>query len=197
MQTGHNFVQIPAENQFSVTLHGSDIDPNDNVWMAAYGEPFLLSTNPATFQTSGSLQTNTVNGIFQWTPASSHARAQDYIVVFRIGDHQFIYDETVLVKVGLSTGFNDLAADDFGNVFPNPADRNIFVPVSLSESAEIAVKIYDILGKRVSTFESQRYDKGNHLIGFNVDLTSGQYFMVIESNNKVVSTQKVIVNRAR
>ena len=193
---GHHFIQLASGNTFSVTLHGEDPDLNDQVWMDAYGEPFFLSTDPATFHTSGALQTNTINGIFQWTPSSAHVRSNDYVVVFRIGDFQFIYDETVLIKVGLGTGVNQITSDDFGNVFPNPADRNVFVPVNLAAKAQISLKIYDILGKRVAGFDPAQYDKGTHLIGFNLDLNAGQYFMVIESNDKVVSTQKLIISKS-
>ena len=191
---GYNTALLPPGNMFSVTLQGTDTDLSDVLTIDAYGEPFILNSNPATF-TSTSSSNGTVSGVFQWTPDASQARPQPYIVVFRINDGTWTYDETVLVNVGSAVSVNETEVSPVGPVYPNPVSNRVFVPLELSETTNVAVNIYDLAGKKVLSFTENRYNRGTHLIGLNLDLGNGQYLISIDSGERVLSLQKIIVNK--
>jgi hypothetical protein len=86
--------------------------------------------------------------------------------------------------------------------FPNPVrppEREIFanpnttIPFSLPQRAWVTLKIFDILGRKVSTLVDQELDSGEHFIAFEArKLKSGIYFYQLQMKN-FIATKKMLV----
>ena len=192
---GHLVANVSVNAPFTVSLLAEDAQ-NDQIEFFAYGEPFLLANNAATFSTQIISGTKTL-GTMDWTPLPSHARTNPYIVVFRTRDHIFSMDETVLFSVGNFTGIDDDSSSDIGDVYPNPATNLVMVPINLERDANITITLYTVLGTKVAEFADKKYTAGNHLETLNLDVANGEYFITLVENGKTLTTKKVIVSNNR
>ena len=75
-----------------------DPDPNDQVFFEAYGEPFILQ-NPPTFFTEPTIHGNEIETFIAWTPSAAEVRPEPYLVVLRLMDGTYMYDESILPKL--------------------------------------------------------------------------------------------------
>ena len=84
------------------------------------------------------------------------------------------------------------------SVFPNPTVDPIFINISLIETENISLELYNIEGKLLQTFYKQENISGNITIRENLnDFPSGVYFLKLylgdtNDNNKQVITKKLI-----
>lgn len=109
----------------TVQFNVDAIDPNigDLVTLSGSGQPFSVSSNPATFNTVGN---NPVNGSFTWNTDCSHIKAGTYQVLFAAQDNGnplFSDYKQAVIKV-VPPKLTGVTANAFGNgvnVSWNPA----------------------------------------------------------------------------
>jgi|TARA_B100000768_G_C11258793_1_gene367742 hypothetical protein len=191
---GYPYVQIAPGQNYQVHLLASDADINDVVSMSSFGEPFSLTASESTFSYNFTGNGNEIEGTFSWNPALSHVRLEPYIVVFRTSDNFFYYDETVQIEVtNNSTTVENFEELKMHNIYPNPANTNFSLPLTLSKDKDIEISIHNILGVKVSS-EQLNLSAGNHVLVMNFELQNGQYFVnVINKNGLIITTKKLIV----
>jgi hypothetical protein len=70
--------------------------------------------------------------------------------------------------------------------YPNPFNSTTLISYSLSEESFVKLKIYDVLGQKISDLVNDLQSPGNHQINFSGNnLSPGAYYYSIEaSNNK-------------
>jgi hypothetical protein len=79
--------------------------------------------------------------------------------------------------------------------YPNPFNPSTTISYSLKEGNHVSLKVFDVLGKEVSTLVNQYQNAGNYSFKFNaVSYMSGIYFYRIESGN-FVSVKKMILSK--
>ena len=93
---------------------------------------------------------------------------------------------TVTYEISSATGVNDI--DIISQFYPNPAKESIYFEYYLDKSANLV--IMDILGNQIK--QVQILDDGKQKVNIS-DLSKGIYFGSIISDNKIKSTQKIIV----
>jgi len=80
--------------------------------------------------------------------------------------------------------------------FPNPFNPNTKIRFYIPESASdkfIVIKVYDVLGREITTLAEGRFNNGWHDVNFNANgLTSGVYFYRMFSNG-LAQTRKMIL----
>ena len=77
--------------------------------------------------------------------------------------------------------------------YPNPFNPSTQISVSVPESGNYTLKVYNILGQEVATLLNSKINAGNHTFNFDAsNLTSGIYFYTFRGNN-VVKTKKMIL----
>jgi hypothetical protein len=191
---GYPYVKIAPGQNYQVHLLASDADVNDVVSMDSYGEPFGLTTAASTFSYVATGNGNEIEGTFAWTPDMSQVRANPYLVVFRISDNFFYYDETVQIEVTMNTtAVNEIENFRVKDIYPNPANNSFTLPISLEKGQQISVDIYNVLGIKVSS-EALNLTNGNHLLVKNFDLQGGQYFVnITNANGLTITTKKLLV----
>ena len=68
--------------------------------------------------------------------------------------------------------------------FPNPFNPVTKINFAIPKPGFVSLKIYDLLGKEVSTLVNQNLHSGNYSVDFNgINLSSGVYLYKIESDN--------------
>jgi len=101
------------------------------------------------------------------------------------------YNEALLLRIG------DYAnADDQMIVYPNPADREAVVSITLDKNMNGELKLYDLTGKQVSQpGNATFFHKGANEIRFDTyNLNPGIYVCVFNAGGKTF-TRKIVVSR--
>ena len=188
---GHYYKTLPVNTPVNISLLAEDLEGNQ-VEFLTYGEPYLLTQNPATFNTF-TITPSKVMGIFQWTPDMSQARTNPYIVVFRTRDEVFSFDETVLFFVGSATGISQQDNEVTGPLYPNPAINMVWVPVSLEAASEVSVVLFNSAGMKAATYDFGTLPAGNHMQQLELDLAAGLYTITLLKDGHSQTTQKLLV----
>jgi hypothetical protein len=84
----------------------------------------------------------------------------------------------------------------FGQPHPNPAAGEVFVPFHIGENmgeVNIAIQVYDGLGRYVETIASDKFSTGDHQAVWNTGGRSGLFVVSMASGDGQVSRTKVIV----
>ena len=96
----------------------------------------------------------------------------------------------------------ELKINDFSlsNNYPNPFNPTTIIKYTIPERSNVLLKVFDTLGKDVSTLLSDEQPKGNYEIEFNAsELTSGIYFYSLQvypangGTGEFVETKKMIL----
>ena len=78
--------------------------------------------------------------------------------------------------------------------YPNPTNNNLSVIFELAENRNIEVKIYNVLGKEISTLISNNMEEGYHSLDVDLgNVDSGLYFVSIISEGVVIETKSLVV----
>ena len=191
---GYPYVKINPGQNYQLHLLASDADINDVVSMQAFGEPFNQIVSPSSFSVTPTGNGNEIDGEFSWTPDIADVRTTPYLVVFRTSDNQFYYDETVQFEVTLSsTALENINGMEVSDIYPNPANNRLFIPISLDKSDNISIEIYNMIGVKLSV-NNMNLSTGNHMIMKDIDLNSGQYIVVIrDKDGTAINTQQLII----
>ena len=66
--------------------------------------------------------------------------------------------------------------------YPNPFNPSTKISFTVPKKVNVAIKVYNILGKQICTLSDKEYETGNHEVYFNAgNLSSGIYFYRIEA----------------
>ncbi len=77
--------------------------------------------------------------------------------------------------------------------YPNPFNPTTSISYQLSESGKVNMKVYDMLGKEVSTLVDENQIEGFYKVNFDASsLSSGIYFYKIQTEN-FIETKKMIL----
>ncbi|MEG8945934.1 T9SS type A sorting domain-containing protein [Rosettibacter firmus] len=80
--------------------------------------------------------------------------------------------------------------------YPNPFNPITTISYQIPEGGFVILKIYDVLGREISTLVNQFQNAGNYYINFDgSNLTSGVYFYKLSVNSQHSSTKKMILLR--
>jgi hypothetical protein len=183
---GYPYVKIMPGQNYQLHLLASDADVNDVVNMEAFGESFNQTTSLSTFNVVSTGNGNEIEGTFSWTPDVNDLRSFPYLVVFRTSDNVFYFDETIQFEVtNNTTSIESVSGMGISNIYPNPANNRLYIPVVSDNSENISIEIYNLLGIKVSS-SSLHLSVGSHLIIKDINLSSAQYIVVVKDNNGVV-----------
>ena len=82
------------------------------------------------------------------------------------------------------------------NVYPNPVSDNLNIEYTISNSTQVEVKMFDMLGNVVDVFTLQTKVAGNYVNNFKIDRNKyrkGIYFVELITND-TKSTQKILID---
>jgi len=77
--------------------------------------------------------------------------------------------------------------------YPNPFNPSTKIKFEIPEAARVLIKVYDVLGKEVTTLVNENKTAGSYIVDFNASgLTSGVYFYKLIAG-KYSDTKKMII----
>ena len=80
--------------------------------------------------------------------------------------------------------------------YPNPVKQQTTIKYRIVEDAAVAITIFDINGRKVTSLVNQKQDAGIYELNWSVDdLKNGMYFATLSSNGKTLQTIKIIVSK--
>jgi len=110
---------------------------------------------------------------------------RDYLLSLLPGDK---------LSEAMKESINALKTGELLQNVPNPFNNSTQIWYKLDEEAVVAVNVFDYTGKRVSTINAGRMDKGSHFVEFSsVGLPAGIYFYSLEVNGWVSDSRKMTV----
>ncbi|MAT56597.1 MAG: hypothetical protein CMF23_01335 [Ignavibacteriae bacterium] len=79
--------------------------------------------------------------------------------------------------------------------YPNPFNPSTTITYQIAEEGNVTLKIFDILGREISTLVNDFQKPGEYKIKFanNINLASGVYFYQLKMKNKVISKKMMIL----
>ena len=106
----------------------------------------------------------------------------------RMNNGEGLNDETrhTLTWAGTGTSIDDKGEfpDTFnlGNAYPNPFNPSTVIPYETGVAGQVTIRVYDILGRLVSTLYNGPQSAGKHQVRFEANgLTSGKYLVRMEA----------------
>lgn len=96
---------------------------------------------------------------------------------------------------GVSQKIEEVPSDyKLSQNYPNPFNPATSIKFSIPKSGLVTLRVYDILGREVSTLVNEYKSYGTYIVDFNASgLTSGLYFYKIEVNNFVEVKKMMLV----
>ncbi|MCS6990157.1 MAG: T9SS type A sorting domain-containing protein [Chloroherpetonaceae bacterium] len=148
------------------------------------------STNQANWTTLGFVRgagTTTEAQSYSFLDASATGR-----VFYRLKqidfDGQFEYSNVIEVNAGLPKTFA------LEQNYPNPFNPTTTIAYQLPTASDVSLKVYDMLGKEVTTLVNARQDAGAYSVNFNANnLASGLYFYRLQAGNFVQTRKMMLV----
>ena len=161
----------------AIDKYGSQrLHTNGDITFGISGAGTLVGDNPFLLADSGGAGA-------VWVKSS----ADNYGNVIISATHPTLGTKTVDVKV-LVTSVEKTPDSlpvkyELSQNYPNPFNSTTLIKYSLSKSSFISLKVYNVLGQKVTTLFSGIQQKGNHAIEFNADkYSSGIYLLKLQAN---------------
>jgi PKD repeat protein len=135
----------------------------------------------------------------QWVQKSSNltgfASQPNLYILFRFtsngGNNIYIDD----INISGTVGFGDDLSNAINyNVYPNPADENTLVSFNLISPEKTSLKVYDVVGREISTLVNTQLGAGEYTypIADKATLSAGVYFVTLTAGDHTF-TKKLIV----
>jgi hypothetical protein len=124
---------------------------------------------------------------FKWIISLGQEGSHD--ITFRVSDGTLSKDTTITVNVGTAVGVeieHSKTPDTYGldQNFPNPFNPSTTIRYQIPTSGFISLKIYNVLGKEVTTLVNESKPAGEYRIEFNANnLQSGLYLYQLKAGN--------------
>lgn len=116
--------------------------------------------------------------VYQKHPVEESFKASDGTELITVG-------RLILQWSGTSTSIGvDVKPVVFslGNAYPNPFNPSTVIPFEVGNASHITIKVYDMLGRYVSTLASDIYSSGSHSVRFDGSgLASGVYLVRLDA----------------
>ncbi len=99
-----------------------------------------------------------------------------------------------LTSVNTNTIASVIQGYELNQNVPNPFNPSTTISYSLKANSNVSIKIYNILGREVSTLVNERQNAGSYSISFNgSNLSSGVYFYSLIADGNFVGTKRMLL----
>ncbi len=101
-----------------------------------------------------------------------------YMMSYRV-NNPLVVDDTGSRSTGMPTSF------EITGVYPNPFNSSTMILFECNSPAPYTIRLYDILGRQVSTLVNEALQTGTHRVHFDGHgLSSGTYFLRLNAGNQ-------------
>jgi serine protease AprX len=79
------------------------------------------------------------------------------------------------------------------NISPNPFSETTAIEISLSQSSEMKIELFDLQGRKIRTIADENFAEGKNEINLNKEsLAAGIYFLQFKTQTETI-TKKLVV----
>jgi len=203
--TLQSYNQVP----WNITTWRSALGPDNVMYGPFYVREFILPPN----------FTPVLDTRRQMVPAN--APAGDYVFFQHMGDfvgNSYVFDFFIATKLGPSPDGEPLTTEDWdkeangeltsedvaetmiptefavSQAYPNPFNPTTSLAVSLPQTAELNVAIYNIAGREVATVSNDTYQAGQHTLTIDgTAMSSGVYFVHVLASGHRSEVRKIVL----
>lgn len=169
----------------SYNLYSCSAINQDTVYAAGQGGDILCTTNGgANWIKQESSTTKTLNSIYFTDEIKGWAVGYGVVLSTTNGGVTFI------------EGKIDATPSEYllEQNYPNPFNPNTTINYTVKERGFVQLKVYDSIGKLVSTLVSSIKEGGNYSVHFNSEnLSSGLYFYTLRTSSKTITKKMLLV----
>jgi hypothetical protein len=111
------------------------------------------------------------------------------------GSWASFWEFKVLVSTASGVDQGELITREFGldQNYPNPFNPTTVISYQLAVNSQVALKVYDVLGREIETLVNERQHAGHYAVNLDAgDLSSGVYYYRLQAA-KVVETKKMML----
>ena len=112
-------------------------------------------------------------------------------------DNTYIYNSADFTLTNpVSVGGSELIISDFRleQNYPNPFNPSTTIKYTVAERSNVAIKVFDMLGKEVASLLNTVKDAGSYEVNFNAqNLASGMYVYSITAGNFTSSKKMMLL----
>lgn len=76
---------------------------------------------------------------------------------------------------------------------PNPTAGAVTIPFSLRERTEVSLRVYDVLGRLVTSLCEGEREKGWYEIIWDAEVPQGIYFVILKTQDYVATERLIVV----
>ncbi len=110
----------------------------------------------------------------------------------------FNVDAQYINPIGIVTGIlnDESVLENKITLFPNPANQQFTLEYELTQSANVQIELYDMVGHKVKTVSPNSFEEKNtysHLVNLE-NLSAGVYFVKVKINNSQTTIKLIIAN---
>jgi len=194
-QNGYPTWSIDAGQSSELRLLASDNTVSNTLSFAAYGESFGLASNPSTYSTATIANSNDIETVINWNPTVNEARSNPYLAVLRLSNGIVTFDEAIFIEVKNTTSIKNIDnSSKLANVYPNPTNGLLNIPLNLTKSGEVTIRIFNNFGQMLKQ-ETTYFSSGSKLALMQLDLPIGQYTMTVHQNNMPIGVKSVSITK--
>ncbi|HXD92316.1 MAG TPA: T9SS type A sorting domain-containing protein [Bacteroidia bacterium] len=193
---------------FNYNLNLTDVDGDSLSYSLT---PFITGdTTGGFYAASGSfipagMVINAVTGNLSWPTTATNCQYGLYDVDVLVKEYRRvggvmteIGNEVFSIQIDVicnTTGINKLAiADNQITVYPNPANDQSIINISLSRSQQISLELYDIQGSLVKTIVKEKVtERQNQYQVSLLDVTAGTYFYRLITEDGISEKKLVVI----
>ena len=152
-------IYFKAGTRDSFYVYSDDPDKNDTVSLS-------WTTNITGDTITSQIKRQHPQLFFHWTPSNANASGIPYTVMVKAWDnscHEQSVAETYYIYVdsAMTTSIGKYSvSDDELQIFPNPSKQDFTINYSLSQSANVLLEVYDMMGRKISTLVSSSQNQG-------------------------------------
>ncbi|MCX6149568.1 MAG: T9SS type A sorting domain-containing protein [Ignavibacteriales bacterium] len=78
--------------------------------------------------------------------------------------------------------------------YPNPFNPSTVISYSILTASNVTLRIYDVLGKLITTLVNENREAGNYKVNFNAsELSNGIYYYKLQSGNFVAIKKMLLL----
>jgi hypothetical protein len=159
--------------------------------------------NPATNKIQDSIKWNGLNTFTSADSAAVRPRGVAtttngdtvYVIMFGAKTGMYSIQRFIGPKTNVKQESNLIPADySLSQNYPNPFNPTTKIDFALKTAGNISLKVYDMLGKEVTTLATGHYAAGTYSVEFRANnLSSGMYFYTLTAADGFHQTQKMIL----
>jgi len=187
VQQDLEFGLIPADSNTEKTVRFVNSALNGVIVDTAYTQtPYFRVARIAPHQVVG--QGDSLQLTIAFSPVGNHLYRDTLVVA----SHNTDYRQKYVLTAGSGSGAEGYAPADYTLLqnYPNPFNPSTTIQYGLPSRSRITIKVYDYLGREISTLVDKDLDAGYYVATWNATASSGLYFCRLDAVDDQSNTHR-------